>query len=502
MAASAAAAEPSLSVPNIISDGMVLQRDITAPVWGQAKPGSEITVTFAGQTATARADEKGNWLVKLQPLPANASPSPMKIAAGLEKLEVKDVLVGEVWLCSGQSNMAWTVGKMIDGDIEALAPGSPDIRLYNLERKTADSPRFTGEAKWTGTSPSAVSAFSAVGYQFGKVLHAALGVPVGLINSSWGGTPAIAWTRPTALQKHELLAQSAAEWEKNMPDFPAQKAAWEKAMADWKQANGLAPDAKVDPRQNPTAPKAPRFDPESPNRPGSLANGMIAPIAPFAIRGAIWYQGEADAGWEPKRYRERLAVMFGDWREWFQNPDLQIGVVQLASYMPPKTEPSDDPWPNLRESQRQFVLGDKKAGLAVAIDIGEADDIHPRDKFTVGRRLARWALADVYGKLALRGGPELVSASFADGQVSLKFTQIGSGLRPIDGPPLRGFTLAGADGSFKDAIAEIKGTDMVVVHAESVPDPVAVRYAWQNNPAGANLANVERLPASPFEASK
>jgi sialate O-acetylesterase len=491
----------ALEIPTIFSDGMVLQRDMPVPVWGRAQAGARVTVRFANQAVDATADASGAWIARLAPLAASAAPAELAVESGDASRVIRDVLVGEVWLCSGQSNMVWTMGNSLDGDLDALGATNPLIRLYQVDMTPAAEPRFSAKAAWSHSTPATVPGFSAVAYHFGKALQPALGVPVGLIQSAWGGTPAISWTRSSAFPQHPQLMERHQAWEEGVAKFPAQLEEWKKAMEEWKKANGIAPGTQINPQQHPNAPKFAGYDPTSQHRPGSLANGMIAPVAPSALRGVIWYQGESDAT-KPTRYDEHIAVLFNDWRKWFENPSMPVGIVQLASFMPVKSEPSDDPWPHLRESQRRFVRKDPHAGLAVAIDIGETDDIHPTDKTTVGRRLARWALADVYGKLTLRGGPELDAADFTDGGVKLTFSQTGSGLRAFNGPPLLGFTLAGADGVFHPANAKITGKDSLVVRSKAVPDPVHVRYAWQNNPASANLRNQERLPASPFEIAK
>ena len=245
--------------------------------------------------------------------------------------------------------------------------------------------------------------------------------------------------------------------------------------------------------------RKPRGGPDDPHRPGVLANGMLATIAPYALRGAIWYQGETDSGWHPELYDERLQVRVEDWRDWWELPERGFGIVQLAAYRQPKPEPSNDGWANLREAQRDLANTLPHTGLAVTIDIGESDDIHPANKREVGRRLARWALTDIYEKISLRGGPEFESADVKEGEVTLNFTQVGAGLRAINGPSLGGFTLAGADEVFHNADASVKGSNQVVVESVAVPEPKYVRYAWQENPVDANLGNQERLPASPFE---
>ncbi len=462
----------ALEMPRVFSDHMVLQQGQLLPVWGKAAPGSNITVSFGKQSVKTTADAQGAFRAELAAVPASATPAEMTVSSGAETLTFTDVLVGEVWLCSGQSNMQWEVKGALDGDIETLSAGPSRIRLLNVERVTATEPRFSSDAVWTTSDPQSIARFSAVAYHFGRSLEAALDVPVGLIHSSWGGTPAIAWTRPQVFDRHPLLQARNAEWDKGLAERPQLMAEWEKKLTNWKKERGIPERTKVNKKTHPDAPQPPSlpFEPGSPQRPGVLANGMLAPIAPFALRGAIWYQGEADTKWEPTRYHERLEVMFSDWREWWGNPELAVGIVQLASFMPVKTEPADDPWPQLRESQRQYTLRDPP----------------------------RWALAKVYGKNIPAGGPIPQKADFG-AQVSITFDQPGSGLRVLNGSPLGGFTLAGADGVFHPAVARIEGKNRVIVSSPAVTAPRHVRYAWQNNPVDANLVSQQRLPAVPFE---
>lgn len=490
----------ALEIPSIFSDKMVLQQGQPLPVWGRAEAGATVKVAFKGQVVDAVADAEGNWMATFTPEKASAEPATLQVRSGGKELTFKDVLVGEVWLCSGQSNMQMTVGQMLNPDLHSLGGQNPLLRFYLVDRVASTTPRFSANSTWTDSDSKSISAFSAVGFHFGSVLQSVLNVPVGLIAASWGETPAIAWTRPVVLDKHPLFTENLAEWEKGMKTFPERNAAYLAKCAEWNKSKGFPPDAKVDHWSNPGAPKPPPYDPNGSKRAGNLANGMLAPIAPFALRGAIWYQGENDTSWVPEKYHERLALMVNDWRVWWNNPDLAFGVVQLAAWKQPG-DVSEGDWPRLRESQRQFVLADPHAGLAVAIDVGEANNIHPFDKETVGQRLARWALADIYNKITLRGGPEPVEATFGD-KVSLRFESVGGGLWVLNGGDLTGFTLAGADGVFHDAKAEIKGKDTVEVGSPAVSSPVTVRYAWAHNPRGANLSNKQRLPAGTFEMTK
>jgi sialate O-acetylesterase len=416
-------------------------------------------------------------------------------------LHFDNVLVGEVWLLSGQSNMEWPVRRSTDGDLDALAGHHPHLRLFRVDRAAQIEPRFSSSEPWRISSPEHVLDFSAVGYHFGILIHQALQVPVGLIQVAWGGTPAIAWTRPSVFDRHPSLVRAAAEWEEGMKTFPEDQAAYERAAAAYRAGRNMPPNAPLPRNLHPDAPQPPRYNPTSIHRPGIMTGGMLHPIAPYAARGILWYQGETDTGFEPRRYHERLQVLFSDWRDWWENPNLVLGIVQLASFLQPKPEPSDDPWPNLRDSQRRFTDADPLAGLVSTLDVGEADDIHPMDKITVGRRLARWALADVYKRLDLAGGPEPISATAdAEGRVTITFRQVGGGLHAFNGPTLGGFTLGGEDGVFHKAEATLsQDRQTVIVSSPEVPAPTTVRYAWQNNPIDANLANRERLPSPTFE---
>jgi sialate O-acetylesterase len=493
--------EGGLVLPTIFSDHMVLQQQQPLPVWGRGEPGTAVKVAFGRQSVETVVGADGKWLATLAPEMASMQPATLQVRSGGTEVSFKDVLVGEVWLCSGQSNMQVPVQESLNSDLTALGGGNPLLRLYTVDRTASPVPRFSADAKWTGSNPSTIPPFSAVGFHFGSVIRSVLDVPVGLIAASWGETPAIAWTRPVVLDKHPLFVREVADWEAGMKGFPERFAVYEAKCAEWRKAKGMPPDAKVSHWTHPDAPRPPAYDPNGSKRPGNLANGMLATVAPFALRGVVWYQGENDTKWVPEKYNERLGWMVADWRTWWGNPKLAFGVVQLAAHSQPVAGPADDPWARLRESQRQFVLKDPHAGLAVAIDVGEANAIHPFDKQTVGQRLARWALADVYQKIPLRGGPEPVAAEFENG-VTIRFESVGGGLWALDGEPLNGFTLAGADGVFHAALASITGRDEVEVKSAAVPAPVAVRYAWARNPRGSNLSNKQRLPTGTFELTK
>ncbi len=442
----------TLNLTGLFNDGMVFQRDLPVPVWGRAQPAEEVQVRIAGQEKQVLADAEGRWMVRLDPLQASRDPRELVIQAGKVTRTIREVLVGEVWLCSGQSNMEWPVQSSLDADLILLTADRPMIRLYDVEKVFTDKPREMDGATWQRCSPETVATFSAVGYEFGRILREALDVPIGLIDASWGGTPAIAWTRAEVFPRHPVLLRKQQGWVEEPNE------------------------------------EQPHF------APAGLANGMIAPVAPYAMRGVLWYQGESDAWSEQDSYKDRLALMIADWRAWWGLPELPFGIVQLANW----GAPVEAPWARLRDSQLRLAQSDPRIGLAVTFDIGEANDMHPRDKTRVGQRLARWALAEVYKKIELAGGPVLREMRIQDAEIHLVFDRIGDDLLPYQGEPLKGFTVAGTDRVFHPATARIEHPDTVILSSSEVTHPVAARYGWQNNPREANLCNSARLPASPF----
>lgn len=475
------AAWAEVKLHSLFTEGAVLQRDLPLPIWGTADDGEKVTVSIAGETATTTAKD-GRWEVKLKPLQAGG-PHVLTVQ-GSNRLEVKDILVGEVWLCSGQSNMAFTLNRADNGAEAIAASANPQIRLFSVGTNPQAAPQRDVKSKWVKCAPETTPGFTAVGYFFGRDLQKALGVPVGLISSSVGGTPAQAWTSSEVLKslpegRVHVDAQAAAEQnrEKAEADHKA-------AMEDWKKK---AAEAKAANMPVPRPPRAPGF--LGTKRPACLYNGMIAPLVPYAMRGAIWYQGEANSS-DPANYRKLLPAMIGNWRRDF-NPDLAFLLVQLAPY----DRPAPEQWAWFRETQRQIALNTPKTAMAAIPDAGEAADIHPKHKEPAGQRLALAALATVYGQKIVSSGPTLKSAKFADGKATLSFDQIGDGL-VAKGEELTGFLVAGEDQKFVPAKAKIAG-DKVEVSAPEVAAPKAVRYGWKNMPDG-NLWNQAGLPASPF----
>ncbi len=634
------AVRAEVRLPAIISDNMVLQQGVKVRIWGNANPGESIIVTFRNKSSNAVADAKGNWQVWLDPLKAGG-PSEL-LVKGDNLLTIKNVLVGDVWVCSGQSNMEWPLSNTIGGAEAVSQANFPEIRLFTVEHHTSPAPLTDLQGRWVVTTPTEAGQFSAVGYFFGRELYQHLKVPVGLINTSWGGTPAEAWTSHETLLSVPELKPILERYEISLKSLPEAKEAYAKALAQWEEKNlyldtenkgetlGYAdPDfatkdwAQMDlPKQLETAgllidgavwfrkvvelPEAwagkdlvlnltaiddhdvtyfngkkvgsigretpnsymvPRkyvvpgslvrggrnviavrvfdsageggfgrggtmtvgpegvaesqlvslrgnwdykvelgLEPKHPdwgsrpeavgagnqNSPTVLYNAMIAPLIPFAIKGAIWYQGESNAG-RAYQYRTLFPTMIRNWRTAWGH-EFPFYFVQLANWHASKAEPDESDWAELREAQT-MTLREPQTGMAVTIDIGDENDIHPRNKLDVGHRLAAWALADTYGRKVIQSGPLFERFSVDGDKVKIRF-KYGAGLKSIDGGPIKGFAIAGEDRRFVWADARIEG-DSVIVSSAKVSKPVAVRYGWADNPI-ANLYNKAGLPASPF----
>jgi sialate O-acetylesterase len=491
----AAIAAAEVRLPGVFGDHMVLQREMSLPVWGWADPAEEVKVTLGDQSKTATADSKGKWCVKLDALKAGG-PHEMKVQGKNNTVQLRDVLVGEVWLCSGQSNMAMAVNGVMNKEAEIASANHPKLRMLTVARKTAKEPQDNSGGQWRVCSPKTVAGFSATAYFFGRELHKQLDVPVGLIDSSWGGTPIQAWTGTKAHEAVPELKPMIDNLERQADSYDPDKAQaqYEKRLAEWKEAAVQAKAAgKVLKARRPQEPQEPQL---LPNSPASLYNGMIAPLAPYAIRGAIWYQGESNAG--SKLYGLQLKTMIGNWREDWKQGDFPFLFVQLPNFMAPQQKPSEPVggWPLEREQFLKTLTAVTNTGMAVTIDIGEANDIHPRNKQDVGKRLAQWALAKTYGKEVVACGPLYKSMRVDGNKVVVDFDYVGGGLAARDGGRLKGFAVAGADKKFVWAEAQIVG-DTVAISSPEVESPAAVRYAWANNP-DCNLVNKAGLPASPF----
>ena len=483
------AARADVKLPAIISEHMVVQSGVEVAVWGWAEAGEEVAVSFAGQTKSAKANATGKWTLKLEKLKAANEPLTLTVK-GKNTLTVQDVLVGEVWLGSGQSNMALQVSRANNPEEEAAAAKLPAIRMFTVNSDAAPTAQDDCKGSWEVCDPATVGRFSAAAYFFGRELHKALGVPVGLINSSVGGTPIESWISPEAQQNSPELQRYVDELKKTEAaiDLTAAKAKYERDLAQWKEAAAAAKAEKKTPPRPPIDPVALRA---RKGNVGGLFNGKIAPLIPYALRGAIWYQGEANsASNKAPFYHHQLAALIADWRTrwgsefpfaWVQLPNFDGGAVR--------------DWPTVREEMLK-TLAVPKTGMAITIDIGEEKNIHPKNKQEVGRRLSLWALGTVYGKkVPTTSGPLPAGHKIRGSEAVLEFTHADGGLVAKDGE-LKGFVIAGEDKQWKPAQARIDGGKVIVSSAE-VKQPVAVRYAWENWPT-CNLYNGAGLPASPF----
>ncbi|MFA6960800.1 MAG: sialate O-acetylesterase [Opitutaceae bacterium] len=473
------------------TDNAVLQRDKPLPIWGTAAAGERVSVTFAGQTASSTADAHGQWLVRLAPIPATVTPSTLVIK-GNNTVTLGNILVGEVWLASGQSNMEFSVRGTQDAvlDIPSSA-GFPLIRHIKIGQKVADSPITTATGKWEVAGPKTTGNFTAVGYFFALDIYQILRVPVGIINSSWGGSRIEAWMDPATIKSAPSFASITTSWAKIIADYPVTKIKYDADLAKWQQEQTAAKAANQPFTKRPPGPvwgglRGPgHFD-----TPSGLYNGMINPLVPYALRGALWYQGESNTG--NPAYAAYFSAMITGWRRQFGQDDFSFYWVQLANYK--GAEPQGTEWAFLREAQTK-TLALPFSGQAVIIDLGNVRDIHPRNKRDVGRRLARLALKRDYGINVADIGPLFAKAVRDGAAFRISFTEINGGLIAPQNE-LGGFELAGADKIFHAAEARIDG-DTIVVSNTGITDPVAVRYAWRNAPL-AGLFNKEGLPAVPF----
>ncbi len=484
-----------VKLPSLLTDGLVLQQGMKVNIWGTADPGERVTVTLGDQHASTAAESRGDWNVKLGPL-SPGGPFTMTVA-GKNTITLHDVLVGEVWVCSGQSNMEMPVGTNpqgwswgVNNYLDELARADyPKLRLFTVQKAVAGKPQRDVKGYWVNANPTTVGEFSAVGYFFGRELVKVLNVPVGMIHSSWGGTPAEAWTSRGTLESDPEYATILDAGAKLLSPYPNLFQEYNERLAHWRSDSDKAEADGAPISAPPTVPDDPR---RNPWRPAGLYNAMLMPLTSYAIRGAIWYQGESNAG-RAIQYRKLFPAMIGDWRRAWGEGDFPFLFVQLANwgiYQPHVN------WPELREAQL-MTLSLPKTGMAVTIDIGDGSDIHPKNKQEVGYRLALSAQAIAYGRDVAYSGPIYESMSGEGDKIRLHFKHVYGGLAAKhSASTLTGFEISGEDRKFVSAEANIDG-DTVVVRSESVQHPVAVRYAWGMNPS-CNLYNRAGLPASPF----
>ncbi len=490
------AARAELKLPAIIGDNMVLQQKQADQIWGWDTPGTEVTVSFGAQTKTAKADDKGKWTLKLDPVPASAKPAVLTIK-GTSTKELKNILVGEVWICSGQSNMQFAVNSAIDADLEIATAKYPEIRLISVPNVGTQEPKDDFKGAWSECSPQTVPGFSAVGYFFGRSLHQTLNVPVGLINDSWGGSAAEAWVRRDVLEKDprfKTLMEKTVSQER-AATLPATKAKYEADLAAWKK---LADQANKEHKLAPRGPSNPESWLTGNARPGNIYNGVLLPTIGYGIKGAIWYQGESNAG-RAYEYGYLFPLMIQHWRDEWKQGDFPFYWVQLADFMAETPEPGDSAWAELRESQTKTQNAIKNGGQAVIIDIGEGKDIHPKNKRDVAERLVRWALAKDYGVKLVYRSPEFKSLEVQGGKAVITLDTFGSSLQTFDVKEVRGVAICGEDKKLVWADAQIVAGNKIEASSPKVAKPIAVRYAWANNPV-CNLYNKEWLPVTPFRS--
>ena len=468
----AAPSRADVATSHLFGPHMVLQREMADKIWGTAEPGEEVSVTIAGQSKSATADDDGHWSVTLDPMAAGG-PHTLEIKGKSNTLTYDDVLVGEVWICSGQSNMQFSVIASDDGDLEALTAKFPNIRLISVPQVGVQEPRADFDGQWEPCTPETVRDFSAVGFYFGRALNQALDIPVGLIDDSWGGSAAEAWVRRDILEGDPTYSELMASWKEREDRYEADEGGDDdRARRDLEgQMRGNA-------------------------RPGNIYNGVLKPTIGYGIKGVIWYQGESNAG-RAYQYRDLFPLMIQSWRDEWGIGDFPFYWVQLADFLAENPEQSDSAWAELREAQTMTLDKLPNTGQAVIIDLGEGRDIHPRNKRDVAERLVRLALANDYEIDMPAQSPRYKSMTKDGDTITLTFDHVGRGLYAFDADPLQGFMIAGEDREFVPAEAKITGEDTVEVRAEGVSDPVAVRYAWADNPV-VNLYTRGGLPATPF----
>ena len=482
LATSLAAAEVTL--PALLADHMVIQRGLPVHVWGNASGQESVSVTFRGETKSTAADNLGRWSVYLSPGEAGG-PFQM-VVKGTNTIQVNDILVGDVWIASGQSNMEFPMKELANPDTEIVAAQYPKIRLFRVEHRPSDYPRSDVEAKtWALCTPENAAESSAVAYYFARDLYQKMNVPIGLIETFWGGTPAESWTSLHTLSADASLMPVFASRSKMLDAQESVLLGLAQEERDYQKA---VEQAMSEGKPVPWRKWHPDFAAWAP---AALFNGMVAPLTPFAIRGVIWYQGEANSGERAPLYAHLFPTMIGDWRRAWNEGDFPFLFVQIANW---NTEP-DGRWPEVRDAQRR-TLALRNTGMAVTIDIGDPVDIHPKNKLDVGLRLARAARAISYGEKLEWSGPLYRQITREDHALRVWFDHA-AGLMAKGGPPV-GFEVAGANGKYVVADAKIDGAS-VIVSSSTVPEPVSVRYAWAPNPI-CNLYNREGLPASPFQA--
>jgi len=492
--ACAAVCLAEIKLPTFFSDGMVLQQETAAKIWGVAGAGGNVEVDFAGQKLSSAVGADGKWMVNFKGLKASKSGAVLTVTSGADKVEIKDVLVGEVWLASGQSNMEWPVSKSSSAKTSMNA-NDPLLRIYVSINKSSAEPETDFIGSWTLTTPKTVARFTATGYEFAKKLREKLDVPVGIIECAWGGRSVQAFTSNEAIQalpegkaviSEKVAAIAKYDPEKVRKAYEKKLKAWEEREEAWKKDKTLKRLRRPSLLENPVS--SSRYH-------STIYNGMIAPIVGYGARGVIWYQGESNANAGTAHdYGELLKCLILDWRKrWGQ--DLPFYYVQLANFE--RGGKNIPEWVIVQDEMRRLLDECEGVGMAVINDIGDRNDIHPKNKKDVALRLARWALKNDYGKSdVVVSGPLYASHALNGNMIEVSFSY-GVGMKARDGKDLGGFELSDAEGKWHPAQASVSG-DKVMVTSSSVAEPKNVRYAWKSDPAEANLVNAEGLPASCF----
>lgn len=475
-----------VKLPALITNNMVLQQQSSAALWGWAAPAEKVTITTSwnNKTTSVTADASGKWLTYV---PTAKSGGPYNILFKAQNtLTVSNVLLGEVWLASGQSNMEFFVAKtpsasytgVPDYELQIKEAHYPNIRMIDVGNKVAEGKEENVAGEWKMGTPDNVDSFSAVAYFFARKVQQQTGYPIGIINATWGGTPAESWTKKEVLENNEDFKVILNRYEEDVKKYPAAIDVYRKDLAAWRgdtsKGKGAAPREPIGPNSN--------------KSPYKLYNGMIAPLIPFTLKGVIWYQGEnnADRGYQ---YRKLFPAMIASWRSDFKNENLPFYFVQIS--------PHRSQNPEIREAQLLTYRTVPHTGMVVTTDNGDSLDIHPRNKKLVGERLSLWALYHEYNKKdVVYSGPLYKRMKVEKDRIRISFDYTKGGLRADNNTVLREFTMAGADQQFHPAQAKIEGSE-IVVWSDEVKAPVAVRFAWRNVPEP-NLFNGARLPASPF----
>lgn len=471
-------------VPSVFSDHMMLQRNQKNAVWGKAKKGEKVTVSINNQTHTAKADKSGNWKIKLNPMKAGG-PYTITVKGKKNTITIKDVLVGEVWVCSGQSNMGWRVSGTNFPALEAASANYPNIRLLKTPTIGDLEPQFTNDAKWEQCSPETVRDFSANGYFFGRRLHQTLGVPIGLINVAWGASALETWIPRDAMDATGEYTEMLNQWDNRMANYT--EATFEKETKEfeaWKKAG------KPGKRMNPA-----RDHRTGQNTPANGFNKMVNPIVGYGIKGAIWCQGETNLG-RSYQYRRMFPLLINTWREIWGQGDFPFYWVQVAGLKDKPTKPQGSFWAEMHEAQT-MTLSLPNTAEAIVYDLAVGNDIHFKDKQTSANRLVLHALANDYGVKIKAKSPSFESMKIVGNKAIITFKDVKSKLYAFDTKEVKGFTIAGSDKKFVFAKAKIIGKNKVEVYSDKVNEPVSVRFAWANNP-NANLYDKSHLPVKVF----